>query len=375
MELVLNQPLSLTSALLTLCLPLIYFAVHHKYWYLPENLRKFDFLFASFVVVVGILVLYSFANATQVRSWDSGRLLLIHLISIVVTLFIVKSKKGGGQPTQIKQSSTEHSAFKPVPLNAEIERLGWQDLVISRELRNELISVVELLKDPKTANRYGIEPPKGILLNGPPGTGKTTIAKVMANVAGMSFFVLKMDEIVSTWVGESEKNLTKLFEAALKSTPAIIFIDEVDSIGKSRSSSGQQWSQNLLNHLLQLVDGVVKSKGIYLIAATNRAELVDEALKRSGRLNRVIEIPLPDNSSREQLFQLYLSKLSLESGVNVTELANLTEGKSPADIRAICNQAGLNAFKRESSGSKRNYTVTHADLEQALSDALDETRI
>lgn len=365
--------LSLTSLLFIFAVPFAYFAYHTKYWYRPDYLKRFDFVLSAACSVLGILILVKFATSTQGRDWDTLRLHLLHLAPLILTLLICSQGRGGSIGSKTAKATgggdkKDYADYKPVPLNREIEKLGWNDLIIDESLKEELASVMKLLKDPKTARKYGIEPPKGILLNGPPGTGKTTIAKVIANTAGMSFFVLKMDEVVSKWVGESEKNLSKLFHAANKNSPAVIFIDEVDSIGKSRSGGGHQWAENLLNHLLQLVDGVVKAEGLYIIAATNRADLVDEALKRAGRLNKVIEIPLPDYEARKRLFDLYLAKLTLQPGLQTEELAQVTEGKSPADIKEICNQAGLNAFKRESGGKQRNYVVTARDLETALSE-------
>lgn len=256
----------------------------------------------------------------------------------------------------------------PQPLNDKIEHITWDDLIVDDALKQELMSVVDLLKDPQTARRYGIDVPKGILLNGPPGTGKTTLAKVIANTANLSFFVLQTNEIVSKWVGESEKNLTRLFKAAAKHAPSVIFIDEIDSIGKNRAEGNAQHADSLLNHLLQLIDGVIKMDGIYIIAATNRADLVDPALTRGGRLNRTIEVPPPNREARRALFNLYLSKLKLAGNVNLDRLADACSGRSAADIRAICNQAGLNAYKRESISNKRDYLVQPSDLQAALAD-------
>jgi len=269
-------------------------------------------------------------------------------------------------------SIENEAAGKPQPLNGQIEKITWDDVIVDDELKRELKSVVALLKDPGTAHRYGISVPKGILLNGPPGTGKTTLAKVIANDANVAFFALQLNDIVSKWVGESEKNLTRLFKTAARHAPAIIFIDEVDSIGKSRAEGNAQHADNLLNHLLQLIDGVVKQEGVYIIAATNRADLVDPALKRGGRLNKVIEVPLPAKEARAALFELYLQKLPLSGPVYVAALAEATKGKNAADIKEICNQAGLNAFKRESARGSREYTIAPVDLDKALDEWLQQ---
>jgi transitional endoplasmic reticulum ATPase len=162
--------------------------------------------------------------------------------------------------------------------------------------------------------------------------------------------------------------MTRLFQVASKSAPAVIFIDEIDSLAKNRAEGNAQHSDNLLNHLLQLIDGVVSHEGIYIIGATNRADLVDPALKRGGRLNKVIEIPLPSQAARERLFSMFINKLPISHVVDIERLARQTEGFCAADIKEICNQAGLNAFKRESAGGKRDYSVTADDLDSAVAE-------
>lgn len=357
--------------------PFVYFLYHSRLGHNASLTRQLDMAFTTLCISAATLYLMRFglAYGQGAKGYHQFRLTLLHLSPLVLSLLItsrarlVRTALAQVNPQAVQQGDgkKKEAGYSPIPMNNEVEHIGWDQLIIAQDLKTELISVVELLKDPSTAKKYGIESPKGILLNGPPGTGKTTIAKAIANNAGLSFFVLKMDEVVSKWVGESEKNLSSLFDAAIKHSPSVIFIDEVDSIGKSRSGN-QVWADNLLNHLLQLIDGIVKREGLYIIAATNRADLVDSALKRAGRLNRTIEVPLPDFDARVRLFDLYMRKLRLQESVDLGILAEITDGKSAADIKEICNQAGLNAFKRESmSTKKRDYVVTYEDLEVALS--------
>ena len=372
MQLLLAFKPSLVTLLFFNVLPFIYFGYHAKYWYLPENLKRFDFLLWLTSIALALFVLVMMLRLSASGDAGSDRLLmLLHLSPALITIIMITNSRRSPRVSSGAGAAADGSDFKPIVLNQSIEKLTWDDLIIDDELKHELITIVKLLKEPKLSKRYGIELPRGIMLNGPPGTGKTSIAKVIASTAKLSFFVLKMDEIVSKWVGESEKNLAKLFEAAQRHAPAVIFIDEIDSIGKSRSGS-QAWADNLVNQLLQLISGVLTREGVYIIAATNRAELVDEALKRAGRLNKVIEVGLPNFEARKKIFQLYLSKIPLAESVDVEHLAHITEKRSPADIREICNRAGLNAFQRESAAGQRAYKVTHYDLEAAWQQVLGE---
>lgn len=377
MQAILEYQLTLYTLLGAMLLPFGYFIVQYVYRFRPDLIKMWQFILSSIATIVGLIVLVKLTKAPG-ETREENLLAFLHIIPCILSCFISSAPQiamamaqgaGGGSGKSRGEGGVQNWA--PIPVKKGIEPLTWDDVILDPDTKSELAVLCELLRDPKAPEKYGIDVPKGVLLSGPPGTGKTTIAKVIANCAGLSFFVLRSDQIVSKWVGESEKNLSALFQAAQRHAPSLIFIDEVDSIGAQRGSGDQGWKDNLLNHMLQLIDGVVKSKGVHVVAATNRPDLVDSALKRAGRLNRTIEIPLPDQGARKQLFQLYMSKLTLEQAVDMDQLAEVTEGKSGADIKAICNQAGLNAFRRETGqGGKREYKVTHHDLQVALENFL-----
>jgi transitional endoplasmic reticulum ATPase len=340
------------------------------------------FLVFAIAAALGLRASYELVLVAAARPFDSD-LAIALFTHFPLALFLClatwqggvvsrSSGKSGGSGSLVE--GVDGGGELPAPQNEAVESLGWEDLIVGREVKRELATVVELLKNPSSASRYGIDVPKGILLYGPPGTGKTTIAKVMANQAGLSFFALRADQVISKYVGDSEKNLSKLFAAAEKHSPSVVFIDEVDSIAAQRASGQQQWADRVLNHLLQLMDGVLKTEGIYIIAATNRPDLVDPALTRAGRLSRSIEIPLPDEAARQALLELYSSKLQLESGLDLPGLAKQLDGVSPADIRELCNRAGMNAYQREAGLGKkqRSYIVSKKDFLTALTEVLAE---
>jgi transitional endoplasmic reticulum ATPase len=365
-----DLPLSLTTLLLVLVLPFSYYGYQAQYWYDRSRLSFYDFMLQVVGVIIVCALLARGYKAVLDAEPEEIKLIAAHIALVVLTfLAIARGKSSSASANASGNVATgKETPAAPAARNAEIEVVAWDDLIIDDSTKEELTSVIDLLKNPQSAKSYGIALPKGILFNGPPGTGKTTIARAVATRAGLNFYVLRANEIVSKWVGESEKNLTQLFETARKHAPAIIFIDEIDSLGKKRSEGGSSHSDGLLNHLLQLIDGVIKSDGVYVIAATNRAELVDDALRRAGRLNRVIEIGLPDLESRRKLFRVYSRNLRLAPDVDLEALALATEGNSGADIRAICNQAGLHAFQREQKLplAKRTQVVTSKDVEHAL---------
>ena len=373
--------LSEITLLVSFILPFAYYGYHAQYWYDAAKIRFYDFLLQLVAFVFALFTAFKTYYLVVDGELTGLPMALLHFCPPVLVFLAVARGRGLDDTNGINAGTPsavgDDTGYDPQMRNDEIESVEWSDLIIAQQTKDELTSVINLLKNPQNAQEYGIALPKGILFNGPPGTGKTTIAKAVATMAGLNFFVLRANEIVSKWVGESEKNLTKLFEAAQKNAPAVIFVDEIDSLGKKRSAGNASHSDNLLNHLLQLIDGVLKADGIYVIGATNRADLVDEALRRAGRLNRVIEIPLPDYDSRLKLFEVYSRKLQLADDIDIELLARATEGNSGADIKAICNQAGLQAYQREQAlpPQRRTHRVFSADIEAALEMfAIDEEK-
>jgi len=236
---------------------------------------------------------------------------------------------------------------------------SWDDLVLSATTRKKLQDLQRQIESSEELALRGVEVPRGILLFGPPGTGKTTIARVLASQANASFFAVDASEIVSMWLGETEKRISRLFEEARRHRPAIIFIDEIDSLVSSRDGSDST-GDDMTSQFLREIDGVTSSPGVFVIGATNIPDRLDPALLRGGRLSRQILIPAPDAAGREALFGVHARRMQLAADVDFAELAARTEGMTGADIKEICNAAGLHAFERESSD------IAMADYSTAL---------
>ena len=249
-----------------------------------------------------------------------------------------------------------------------IERpnIKWTDIGGLDNVKKELKEAVELpLKSPEVFARMGIRPVKGILLVGLPGTGKTMFAKAVATETEANFITIKGPEVLSKWVGESEKAVRETFRKARMATPCVIFIDEIDSIAPHRGAGddGNRVTERVVDTLLTEMDGLTGLKNVVVIAATNRPELLDMALLRGGRFDRIIEIPPPEEKTRLEIFRIHSRSMPLGRGLDFEELARKTDGYTGADIENTCREAGMVAIRRGVDVKE----VTKADFEEALS--------
>ncbi|MEN7982471.1 MAG: CDC48 family AAA ATPase, partial [Nanoarchaeota archaeon] len=262
--------------------------------------------------------------------------------------------------------NVEPSAMREVLINKP--NVTWNDVGGLEKAKEKLRELVELpLLRPELFKMAGVKPSKGILLFGPPGTGKTLLAKAVANEANANFISVKGPELVSKWVGESEKHVREIFKKARQVAPAIIFFDEFDSISKMRGSSMNDSTEKIVNQLLTELDGVEELEKVVIIAATNRRDLIDESLLRAGRIDAHVELPIPDKVTREEIFKVHLKKMPLGSGVDIKKMVEKTDGWTGADIESIAREAGMRAIKRV-YGKKdiKKFEITKDDFDFAL---------
>ena len=232
----------------------------------------------------------------------------------------------------------------------EVPSVHWDEVGGLDEVKEALREAVEWpIKKPEIFTSMGITPPKGVLLYGPPGCGKTLLARVVATESEANFISIKGPEIFSKWVGESEKAIREIFRKARTASPAVIFLDEVDSIVPRRGGGSDSGvSERVISQLLTELDGLEPLQNVVVIAATNRPDIIDPALMRPGRFDKLIYIPPPDETSRQQILKIYTKKIPLSPSTNIDALNTGTKGFSGADIQALCNEAAMNAVRRQS---------------------------
>ncbi|HIP89316.1 MAG TPA: AAA family ATPase [Thermococcus paralvinellae] len=270
----------------------------------------------------------------------------------------------------------EPSALREVLL--EIPNVHWDDIGGLEDVKEALREAVEWpLKYPEAFQALGINPPKGILLYGPPGTGKTLLAKAVATESEANFIGIRGPEVLSKWVGESEKNIREIFRKARQAAPTVVFIDEIDAIAPRRGTDVNRVTDRLINQLLTEMDGIEENSGVVVIAATNRPDILDPALLRPGRFDRLILVPAPDERARYEIFKVHTRRMPLAEDVDLKELARRTEGYTGADIAAVCREAAMNAMRRalkegiikpgvKMDEVRQKVKVTMRDFEEAL---------
>ncbi|MBT8507285.1 peptidase [Methanomicrobiaceae archaeon CYW5] len=220
-----------------------------------------------------------------------------------------------------------------------------------RDVIEEVREAVEYpLTRPEIFKKIGVEPPKGILLHGPPGTGKTLIAKAVAHEAHATFIRMSGSELVHKFIGEGAQLVRDLFSMAREQAPSIVFIDEIDAIGSTRMHDGTSGSAEVQRTLMQLLaemDGFDNRGDVRIMAATNRVDMLDPALLRPGRFDRIMEVPLPDETARFEIIRIHSSRMHLAPDVSIEDLTRMTDATTGAELQAICREAGMNAVRRE----------------------------
>ena len=255
----------------------------------------------------------------------------------------------------------EPSAMREVLV--EIPKIAWSDVGGLGDIKSKLREAVEMpLKEPDAFKRMGIKPPRGILLYGPPGSGKTLLAKAVANESEANFISIKGPEVMSKWVGESEKAVRMIFKKAKQVAPCIVFLDELDAIAHRRGFDNDSGvSERVVNQLLTSMDGLETLEGVVVIGATNRPDMVDPALLRTGRFDRILLVPAPDKAARLEILKVHTKTMPLE-GVDLDELAEELDGYTGADIEGLAREAAMIAL-RESKNAKK---VTMAQFQEAM---------
>ena len=276
------------------------------------------------------------------------------IIMIAIWVFIMRRMGAGGPGGQIFNIGKSKAQLFDKDTSVKVT---FNDVAGLEGAKEEVEEIVDFLKNPKRYTELGAKIPKGALLVGPPGTGKTLLAKAVAGEAQVPFFSLSGSDFVEMFVGVGASRVRDLFKQAKEKSPAIIFIDEIDAIGRARGKSPAQGAnderENTLNQLLTEMDGFGTNSGVIILAATNRADILDRALMRAGRFDRQIYVDMPDLVEREQIFKVHLKPLKLDNSIDVQFLAKQTPGFSGADIANICNEAALIAARKKQTNVRK----------------------
>jgi len=302
-----------------------------------------------------------FAGRIETTFWKDLLFGWVIPLAVMIAIWMFLMRRVGGGPTQaLSFGRSKHKIYDRKELKTTFADVAGVD-----EAKAELVEIVDFLRNPKKYQRLGGRIPKGVLLVGPPGTGKTLLARAVAGEADVPFFTLSGSEFVEMFVGVGASRVRDLFEQAKDKAPCIIFIDELDAIGKSRAGStgfvgGHDEREQTLNQLLAEMDGFDSSKGVIIMAATNRPEVLDQALLRPGRFDRQVVVDKPDLRGREAILRIHARGVTLAPSVDLTVIAQRTPGFAGADLANIVNEAALLAARKE-----RN-AVEMSDFEEAI---------
>jgi len=302
----------------------------------------------------------------QPSMWDNlfSYIIFFGLI-IAIWMFMMRRMGGGGGPGgQIFNIGKSKAKLFEKDTTVDV---SFKDVAGLAEAKEEIVEIVDFLKNPKKYTVLGAKIPKGALLVGPPGTGKTLLAKAVAGEAQVPFFSLSGSDFVEMFVGVGASRVRDLFKQAKEKSPCIIFIDEIDAIGRARGKNPAQQAnderENTLNQMLTEMDGFGSNSGIIVMAATNRADILDKALLRPGRFDRQIMVDMPDLNERQEIFEVHLKPLKLDDSVEVDFLARQTPGFSGADIANICNEAALIAARKDKKNVGKDDFLAAVDRE------------
>jgi cell division protease FtsH len=320
-----------------------------------EGDKKFETTLPAFVDSEGLSRLLEEKNVqVNARPIDEGRSFLAEILLffgptlLLVGLFIFFMRRAaggaGGALTGLGRSKAKR-------YDATSQRTTFEDVAGIEEAEEELVEIVDFLKNPDRYRRLGAMIPKGVLLSGPPGTGKTLLARAVAGEADVPFFSLSASEFIEMVVGVGASRVRDLFENAKKAAPAIIFIDELDAIGRSRGGpggnlGGHDEREQTLNQILTEMDGFTGSEGVIVLAATNRPEILDQALLRPGRFDRRVAVSPPDKDGRKQILEVHTRGKPIDEEVDLAAIASTTPGMVGADLRNLVNEAALSAARR-----------------------------
>ena len=307
----------------------------------------------------GIIEKYDYTEGFTLPWWASFVPYLIIMFGAMGLWYFMMNRAGGGGAGGFARFSKARTRLG----SDEKDKKTFKDVAGCDEEKAELAEVVDFLKDPKRYTDMGARIPKGILLVGPPGTGKTLLAKAVAGEANVQFLSISGSDFVELYVGVGAGRVRDLFEQAKKVSPAIIFIDEIDAVGRQRGSGlggGHDEREQTLNQLLVEMDGFGNNEGVIVMAATNRADILDNALLRPGRFDRQIYVGLPDIKGREAILKIHARDKQLADNVDLNNIAKGTPGFSGADLENLMNEAAILAVR------KRERFITQDDIDEAI---------